>query len=195
MTRTTQEEQSIVAIRGSLGGAEIAVQALQQAGVDVKRLSIVGKDFLAEDHALGIHTLGDRMRFWDGAAWFGAPALWGMLFGGSFFTIPAIGPLLVMGPLTESIAGAFEGPSATRPAAVLTTALTSLGIPADSVERYEREVKSGKFLVVAHGSAEVIERARAALESTGFSQPAAQVRAKPEIRERGHAIQPANPAA
>lgn len=50
---------------------------------------------------------------------------------------------------------------------MLTGALTSIGIPKDSVVKYELAVTSGKFLVIALGTADIIEHARAVLGTTG----------------------------
>jgi uncharacterized membrane protein len=168
MTQDTQEH-STVAIYETHADAEAAVRALQQAGLDMTRLSIVGKDFHSEEQALGFYTSGDRMKFWGGrgALW---GSLWGMLFGGAFFFLPAIGPIVAMGPLVGWIVGALEGAAVGGAAGVLGAALSSIGIPKDSVVRYELEVKAGKFLVLARGSAEMIERARAVLGTTGAWQ-------------------------
>jgi hypothetical protein len=48
--------------------------------------------------------------------------------------------------------------------------LTSAGIPAKRAVTYERDVKSGKFLVLAGGSAQEIGRACALLGTTGSSE-------------------------
>ena len=70
MTPSTQEH-SVVAIYDSHTGAEAALKDLQKAGLDMKRLSIIGKDFHTEEHALGFYTSGDRMKFWAPAGRFG----------------------------------------------------------------------------------------------------------------------------
>jgi hypothetical protein len=46
----------------------------------------------------------------------------------------------------------------------LGAALYSIGIPKDSAIAYESAVKADGFLVMAHGSAEEVDRARKALE-------------------------------
>jgi uncharacterized membrane protein len=168
MTDSAQEH-SVVAIYHSHTLAEGAVKALQKAGLDMKRLSIVGKDFHTEEHALGFYTSGDRIKFWGGrgALW---GSLWGMLFGGAFFFIPAIGPLVVMGPLVGWIVGALEGAAVGGAVGVFAAALTSIGIPKDSVVKYELEVKAGKFLVLVRGTAEIIEHAHVVLGETGASE-------------------------
>jgi hypothetical protein len=167
MTQDTQED-SIVAIYDAHTGAETAIKALQEAGLDMKKLSIVGKDFHTEEHALGFYTSGDRMKFWGarGAFW---GSLWGLLFGGAFFFIPGIGPLVVMGPFVAWIVGALEGATVGGVAGVLAAALTTAGFPKESAVKYEVEVKAGKYLVLAHGSADMIEKARAVLGNTGAS--------------------------
>jgi uncharacterized membrane protein len=165
MTEPTAEH-SIVATYDSHEGAERAVRALQEAGLDMKRLSIVGQNFHTEEHALGFYTSGDRMKFWggQGAFWGG---LWGMLFGGAFFFIPAVGPLMVMGPLVGWIVGALEGAVVGGSAGVLAAALSSVGLPNDSAVKYELEVKAGKFLVLARGTQDMIAHARIILGTTG----------------------------
>jgi uncharacterized membrane protein len=166
--KPTSQEHSIVAIYESHTGAEAALKELQRAGFDMKRLSIIGKDFHTEEHALGFYTSGDRMKFWGvrGAFW---GSLWGVLFGGAFFFIPVIGPLIVMGPLVGWIVGALEGAAVGATAGVLAAAFGSIGIPNDSIVKYELDVKAGKFLVLAHGTPEMITQAHSVLGTTGAS--------------------------
>ena len=44
--------------------------------------------------------------------------------------------------------------------------LYSIGIPKNSVVKYETEVKNGKILLVAHGTAEDVEHAKELLDGT-----------------------------
>jgi uncharacterized membrane protein len=182
-----QQQHSIVAIYETHQAAEAAVKALQATGLDMTRLSIVGRDFHTEEHALGFYTSGDRMRFWGGRGAFWG-SLWGMLFGSAFFFVPAVGPLLVMGPLAGWIVATLEGAAIGGAAGVLGAALASIGIPKDSVIKYELEVKNGRFLVLARGSLALIEQARHVLQSSGAKDLAAHPSA-PEV------IAPARPSA
>lgn len=165
---TGMQEPSVVAVYDSHTGAEAGIKALQQAGLDMKRLSIVGKDLHTEEHALGSSTSGDRIRFWGarGAFW---GSLWGILFGSAFFVIPAVGPIVVMGPLA-ALVGALEGAAVGGAAGLLSAALANLGIPRDSVVKYELDVKAGKFLILAQGTTDMITHARMVLEDSGPSQ-------------------------
>jgi len=134
----------------------------------MKQFSIVGKDFQTEEHALGFYTAGDRIKLWggNGAFW---GSLWGMLFGGAFFFIPAIGPIVVMGPLVAWLVGTLEGAAVGGSMGALAGALSSIGIPKDSVVKYELDVKTGKFLVLAKGTAAMVEQARSVLKTTSPS--------------------------
>jgi uncharacterized membrane protein len=163
------QDHSVVAIYESHDGAEAAIKSLQQAGLDMKRLSIVARDVHTEEHAIGFYTSGDRMKFWGGRGAFWG-TLWGMLFGSAFFLIPAVGPLVVMGPLVGWMVGALEGAAIGATTGVLGAALASIGIPDDSVVKYERAVKAGQYLVLARGTLDIVEHARVVLGTTGALQ-------------------------
>ena len=100
------EPNAAVAIYPNHAAAEAAIKELQKSGFDLKKLSIVGKEYLTEEHVVGYYTAGDRMKYWGkmGAFWGG---LWGLLFGAAFFAVPGIGPVLVAGPLVSWIVGAL----------------------------------------------------------------------------------------
>ena len=156
---------SIVAVYPSHTAAEAAIKELQQSGFDMKKLSIVGRDYHTDEHVVGYYNVGDRMKVWGktGAVWGG---LWGLLFGSAFFWIPGLGPLLVAGPLVSWIVGALEGAIVVGGLSALGAGLYSLGIPNDSILRYETALKTGKFVLIAHGSAEDIIHAKEILNRT-----------------------------
>jgi hypothetical protein len=142
---------AVVAIYKSHAEAETAVKELQQSGFDMKKLSIVGRDYHTDEHVVGYYHTGDRMKHWGklGAFWGG---IWGLLFGSAFFLIPGVGPLLIAGPLVSWIVGALEGAVVVGGLSALGAGLFGLGIPKDSILKYETAVKSGKYVVIAHGS-------------------------------------------
>jgi len=160
------EKNSVVAVFASHDQAEEAVRQLQKDGFDMKKLSIVGKDYHTDEHVVGYYTTGDRMLYWGklGALWGG---FWGLLFGSAFFWVPGIGQLLVAGPLVVWIVAALEGAAVTGGLSALGAGLYSIGIPKNSILKYETEVKNGKLLLVAHGTADEVQRARDLLHQTG----------------------------
>ena len=156
---------SVVAVFKSHDQAEEAIRELQEDGFDMKKLSIVGKDYHTEEHAVGYYNTGDRMLYWGkaGAFWGG---FWGLLLGSAFFWVPGIGQLLVAGPIVAWIVGALEEAVLVGGLGALGAALFSIGIPKNSVVQYETEVKNGKLLLVAHGTADEVERAKELLHRT-----------------------------
>ena len=159
------EQNSVVAIFESHNQAEDAVHELQKSGFDMKKLSIVGKDYHTDEHVVGYYNTGDRMLYWgkQGAFWGG---LWGMLFGSAFFFVPGVGPLLVAGPLVTWIVGVLEGAVMMGGVSALGAALVSIGIPKNSVLQYEANVKAGKFLLILHGKPLEVARAKDRLDNT-----------------------------
>jgi uncharacterized membrane protein len=163
------ESNAVVGIFNSHTEAEKSIKELQKAGFDMKKLSIVGKDYHTEEHVVGYYNAGDRMKVWGklGAFWGG---FWGLLFGSALFVIPGIGPLIVFGPLVGWIVGALEGAVVVGGLSALAAALFSIGIPKDSSIQYETALKSDKFIVIAHGTADEAAKAKSILETAGAAQ-------------------------
>jgi len=154
---------SVVASFKSHEEAEEAIRELQQDGFDMKKLSIVGKDAHTEEHVVGYYTSGDRMLYWGelGAFWGG---FWGLLFGSAAFWVPGVGQLLVAGPLVMWIVAALEEAVLVGGVSALGAGLYSIGIPKNSILQYETDVKNGQLLLVAHGTADEVERAKEILD-------------------------------
>ena len=81
------ENNAVVGIYNSHTEAEASIKELQRSGFDMKKLSIVGKDYHTEEHVVGYYNAGDRMKVWGklGAFWGG---FWGFLFGSAMFLYP-----------------------------------------------------------------------------------------------------------
>ena len=58
------EHNAVVGIFNSHTEAETSIKELQRAGFDMKKLSIVGKDYHTEEHVVGFYNAGDRMKVW-----------------------------------------------------------------------------------------------------------------------------------
>jgi uncharacterized membrane protein len=160
------EKNAVIAVYPSHSQAEEALKELQRSGFDMKKLSIVGKDYHSDEQVVGYYNAGDRMKRWGkyGAFWGG---FWGLLFGSAFFAIPGIGPVLVAGPLVAWIVGALEGAVVVGGLGAIGAGLYSIGIPKDSVVQYETAVKANKFLLLAHGTAEEVEKAKKIMGTAG----------------------------
>ena len=111
----SRKNGSIVAALNTSIEAKKAVRKLQKAGFDMRKLSILGRDY----------------------AW---------------------------------IICAFQWAAVVRGLSALDAVLYSIGIPGDSIPKYETSLESNKFLVVAHGTTEEIDWACDILQGTEGAQ-------------------------
>jgi hypothetical protein len=58
------EPNPVVAVYGTHVEAEGAVKEVQRAEIDIRALSIVGKDSPTDEHVVGYYNTGDRMKYW-----------------------------------------------------------------------------------------------------------------------------------
>ncbi len=141
------ERHAVVAVCNTHTEAEAAVKELKQAAFNVKKLSIVGKDYHTDKHVVGYYNTGDDyMKYWGTA-------------------IRGIGPVLIAGPLLGWVIGALEETVLTGGVTVIGAALNNLGIPKDRVLNYEMALKSHKFILMVHGTAEEVVRAQSIIRT------------------------------
>jgi hypothetical protein len=105
------------------------------------------------------------MKYWGkvGAFWGG---FWGLLFGSALFMIPGLGPVLAAGPVVAWIVAGLEGAVAVGGLGVLGAGLYSIGIPKDSIVKYETAIRSDQFVLIAHGTAAEVAKARDIIHTT-----------------------------
>jgi hypothetical protein len=141
------ERNAVVAICHTHTEAEAAVKELKQAAFNVKKLSIVGKDYHTDKHVVGYYNTGtDHMTYWGTAS-------------------RGIGPVLIAGPLLGWVLGALEETVETGGVTAIGAAFNNLGILKDSVLNYETALKSHKFILMAHGTAEEVARAQSIIRT------------------------------
>jgi hypothetical protein len=159
---------SVIAIYDTHSQAEAAIRELQEAGVDMKTLSIAAKDTHTDEQVVGYYNAGDRMKRWGkvGAFWGG---FWGLLFGSAMFAIPGLGPLLVAGPWVAWIVAGLEGAVIVGGVSAAGAGLLSIGIPKDSVVKYDVALKTDKLLLVVHGTPEAVDKAKNIIEGTEYN--------------------------
>jgi uncharacterized membrane protein len=150
---------SVVAIYDAHEQAEHAIKELKQAGVDMKSLSIAARDAHSDEHVVGYYNTGGRMKYWGkmGAFW---GEFWGLLFGSALFAIPGIGPILVAGPMVAWIIASLEGSAVVGGVSAVGAGLLSIGIPKDSVVKYDVALKTDKYLLVVHGTPADVNKAK-----------------------------------
>ncbi|MCB9072270.1 MAG: permease [Bdellovibrionaceae bacterium] len=167
-------QDACVAVFNSHESAERAIKELQISGFDMKKLSIVGKGYETEENVMGYYNMGDRVKFWggQGAFWGG---VWGLFFSSAFMMIPGFGQVIIAGPFVSALIGVLEGAVVVGGLSSIGAALYSLGIPRNSVLRYEAAIKANKYLLAAHGTAEEVKKARSILENAGSNDVEAHI--------------------
>lgn len=156
------QDETVIAVFADHQTTDAAIKKLADTGFDIKHLSVVGKGYHTDEKVLGFYNHGDRIKFWGrrGAFWGG---LWGWLLGGLFLMTPGVGQVMVLGYLAAAAISAVEGAIVVGGLSALGAALYSIGIPKDSVIQYETALKADNFLLMAHGTAEEMARAKATL--------------------------------
>jgi hypothetical protein len=168
------DTNAVIAVYQTHSAAEDAVKELQKSGFDMKKLSVVGKDYHTDEQVVGYYNAGDRMKYWGkwGAFWGG---FWGLLFGAAFFWVPALGPVLVAGPLVAAIVAGLEDAVVVGGLSAIGAGLYSIGIPKDSIVTYETAIKAGEYVVVAHGTSAEAAKAKDILSAAKPSRVTNQV--------------------
>jgi hypothetical protein len=85
-------------------------------------------------------------------------------------TIPVIGHVVVLGYLASMAIFGIENAIVVGGMSALGAALYGIGVPKDSVLKYETALKADSFLVMAHGAASEVGRAKAILATIKPSQ-------------------------
>ena len=152
-----------VAVFGCHKQAEAAVRMLEKEGYDIKAVSVVGRDYHTEDQVVAYYSTGDRMKYWGklGAFW---NDFWGLLSGTGFFWVPGFGPILVAGPLVNSIVARLDGGLLNGDLSAFESGLSNTGVPKDSILRCEAELKNGMLLLIVQGTPDEVRRAEESLK-------------------------------
>jgi len=158
-------ESSVIGVYKHVDEAEAAVQKLGESGFPIDHVSIIAKDLGTEKKVHGFVTSCDVGKSAaKTGAWVGG--IFGLLVGAAFFWVPGVGPLIVAGSLTAALAGGLEGAVAGAAVTGFLGWLAGLGISKEHILKYQETVKAGKYLVIAHGTTDLVAKAKKILEGT-----------------------------
>ena len=87
-------------------------------------------------------------------------------FGAGFFAIPGIGPVLVAVLWLRGLSAGLEGAVVVGGLSAVGAGLYSIGIPRDSVLKYESALKADKFILLAHGTSAEVAKAKDIMQTT-----------------------------
>jgi hypothetical protein len=163
------QESSAVGIYNNMDDAEEAVKKLGEGGFPIQHVSIIATNLGSEKKIHGFVTSCDVAKSAARTgAWVGG--IFGLLVGAAFLWVPGVGPLIVAGSLGSALLGGVEGAVAGAAVTGVFGWLASIGISKEHILKYEESVKAGKYLVIAHGSPDDANKARAILEGTRPAQ-------------------------
>jgi hypothetical protein len=160
------QENAIVAVYTDSQRAHEAVTELAKTGFNLSQLSLAGIVAPGRQMAVACYSDGTHVKCWGELS-----GLWNSLCavikGWAFLNLPGIGPILVSGPLALWIVAALDNAAIFGNLSVFGATLYSIGIPKERVQYYESALKDGNYLLIAHGPAREMTRARRVLASIG----------------------------
>lgn len=139
-----------------------AIRSLSASGFDKKGLSVIGRGYHSEEHPVGFYTSGNRIKQWGGSGGFSGGTR-GLLSAPTVFFLPGLGLMAMAGPLVSALVGALEDAVVVDGLTALPAALTEIGVPKDEVIKFETALKGAKYVLMVHGNAEELAKARAVL--------------------------------
>ena len=152
---TDHAKNIIGAVFASPENAQAVVEEMIKHDFPMDQVSILHKAGGQGDDFLGIAYTNEKQRF---KVWGAAGAFWGALCGlvagtAGMLLLPGIGPVLIAGPLLETIVGAALGVGLMSTGAAvthLTIGLRRLGIPEDKLSTLHQAVMDGKTVMLMH---------------------------------------------
>ncbi|HWQ54673.1 MAG TPA: hypothetical protein VN442_13395 [Bryobacteraceae bacterium] len=152
-------ENATVAVCDSPAEADRTLRELREAGFETRSVSVAARDGARQKMVACYYQAGTGMRccghagtFWNG--------VWEMLPGWAILDIPDLGGLLVAGRLAEWVVAGLENAAIFSGLSALGAALYSIGIPKEAIAEYEAALAEEKYLVIAHGPAGEVARAK-----------------------------------
>ncbi len=142
-------QNTIIAVYATPVAVKRALNELWKSGCEVS-VSVFAKD---EESANPRESRRDE--FWD--------PLWSCLAGWASFAIPKIGHVLISGLMSDWMVTVLDNAAMFNGLDPLGACLHCMGIASDDIPTYEAAVRAGGILLLAHGPAEEVVKARGIL--------------------------------
>ena len=149
---------------------ECAFRRLHDDAFDMRDVSVIARGFETTEVPAGVVTTGDIA---EASAEVGAVAgiLCGLVIGTAFLFVPGVGLVLIAGSIAAALGGGVEGAVVDAVIGGLGGALAGWGISALHVQRYERHLSEGRFLVLARTDSEGVDYTRSVLAPGALDPP------------------------
>jgi hypothetical protein len=170
-----RESNAIVVIYEAPEDVEASIRALRESGFDLQNVSVMGPGGPAGEDPVAYYQLPGRIGCWGKTGFFWT-GVWSLLFGWAFVSLPEFGPVLVAGPLAMWIIAALDNAPLFVGLSAVGAGLYSIGIPRTRIMRYEAALRRQLYLVVVHGAAADVFRAKSILRDRNCSETATTMR-------------------
>ncbi|MEP6756550.1 MAG: hypothetical protein ABJA67_13675 [Chthonomonadales bacterium] len=141
-----------VAVCSTFEDAQGAVTLLKKAGLSTKKLSVVGLERRLPGPIIACCKACDekKSQALHGSPWDG---VWSEMVGGEHMHISGIGFVVMAGPLISEVMKSLKVSYETGDLTAIGAALVRQGVDSlDAVRTYERELRSGKLLLIIRGA-------------------------------------------
>jgi hypothetical protein len=151
-------ENVVVAVCDLTSDAEAVVAELRQQGIEPGCISIVAVDERSGSTPIAYYF--DRGCLWRTAGRGGCWRLLEALSGCAVLVSPGERTAILAGPFAASVVRALDNEGLFGDLGPIAGGLYSLGIPRDAARDYELTALRGRALVIVHGRAQDVARAR-----------------------------------
>ena len=136
-------EECVVAVFDDLRHAQEAVHILDRGEFPIRQVSVVTKGIKEQPEIVEDLEMGDDAAR-DAAVGAGLGAIVGILAGIGVMVVSGLGLVFLAGPIGGGMVGAATG--------AFLGGLAGWGVNEKRIPHYERLIKEGKVLVIAHGN-------------------------------------------
>jgi len=151
----------VVAVYGSIEKAEEAMRMLHLADFPRSQVSLVISRLKSDPELLAELKMGDdSLR--DGAVCAGLGGVLGYFGGIAVSLVAGVGTVFLAGPIGGLFAGAAVGS--------FLGAMAGIGVRDEHIGHYEKCVKDGKVLLIAHGNPPELNKAHRVLEESDAAE-------------------------
>jgi hypothetical protein len=151
-------ENAAVAVCNGAADAEAAVGELYQQGLGAECISVVAVDEQSGVMPVAYYLDDGRLRGTPASG--GSRSLLESLPGCAVLVSPGERTILLAGPFAACVIRTLDNEELFGDLGPIAAGLYSLGIPRDSARDYELTALQGSTLVIVHGRARDVERAR-----------------------------------
>jgi len=146
-----------------------AVDLIKTQGLDMKTISVVGKDHYSKNGAPAQYSPDQKPEFTGGFFWNSLP------FDRGSYSVPGGGTFGVLGPLAGVIKKSKGEDAAEEKFSFINKALLAIGVPKDKLVKYQDILSDEKYLLIVHGGADELDAYREIIGKTKATEIAEYV--------------------